>query len=126
MQSVLPNKYYLGHAHELFGHVEDVCAELLDDSHRDFLQRFYQLSADGQCLLIRLLARKPKYFSLAQLNYPEISNLNQAVQELVLHHYLSPLSLQHWADFVAVLTKPELLAFLQSVPIAVKTSTPQW
>ena len=104
----LPEKYYLAHASELFGFVLNQCAHLLSPAHLTYLRGFETLSEDGQCLLVRFLARKPRFFNPQSLLYPEIASLPDACDELTKAGYLSTVRESDWDDFIVVLTKPQL------------------
>ncbi|EKE83391.1 VRR-NUC domain-containing protein [Idiomarina xiamenensis] len=54
---------------------------LLDEDMRRDYHRFQALSRDSQCLLVRMLSRKPTLFRRPQLDYPEI-DVNNAISEL--------------------------------------------
>jgi len=123
MLPTLPEKYYLAHARELFSFVEKQCAELLDPNHRDYLQQFHNLSEDAQCLLVRILSRKPRFLARSSFNYPEISNINKASEELCAAGMTSTVRVDDWRSFASVLTKPLLLQCLAPSSIKVKSST---
>lgn len=125
MPTELPNKYYLAHARELFTYVENACHELLGPAHRAYLNGFKHLSDDAQCLLIRMIARKPRFFNQDAFDYPEIGNLDAAVAELTTAEFSGPPRKQDWQNFVQVLTKPQLLACLDHQAVRVKAATPK-
>ena len=49
MQATLPEKYYLDHALELFGFIRQHCDHLLEEQHRQYLQRYFDLGDDARC-----------------------------------------------------------------------------
>ncbi|HTF95523.1 MAG TPA: VRR-NUC domain-containing protein [Cellvibrio sp.] len=105
----LPPDYYLNNFRFLVDWVKDRYADLLSDDEQKFVQGFYLLGHDAQCLLVRLSSRKGPLFRRDKLDYSEIKNLDDAAQELIsaglLHrHFPLPLDV-----FVSSLTKVELL-----------------
>ena len=125
MPSSLPEKYYLGHAQELFSFVSENCQALLSPEQQQYLHNISSLSEDAQCLLVRLLARKPRFFARQTLSYAEIRDIDTAIQELVQAEYISGVKVKDWPSFAQVLTKPTLLSCLKSARLTVKTSTPK-
>ncbi len=119
----LPARYYLAHAHELFGFVQNQCSHLLEPAHRDYLSNFASLSEDAQCMLVRCIARKPRFLKTTSLAYDEINNTQAAIEELKLQAYLGRIKPKHWPDLASILTKPQLLTALKESQFAVKAST---
>lgn len=119
----LPTKYYLGHARELFNFVKNQCAHLLEPAHHDYLHNFDELSEDAQCLLVRCVARKPRFLTTASLSYQEIQNTQGAIEELRGYAYLGKIKPQHWHDLACKLTKPQLLNALKESQLKVKASS---
>ena len=111
---ILPAKYYLEHARELFSFIENNCQHLLNREHKSYLQRIHTLSEDAQCLLVRCLARKPKFVKIASFNYPEISDIPGAFSELKQENYLSHGQAEDWQELLHQLTKPELIDALKA------------
>lgn len=105
----LPADYYLNNFRFLVDWVWERYADLLDEEEQQFVQGFYALGHDAQCLLVRLSSRKGPLFRRDKLEYSEITNLDAAAQELItagLLHRTIPLSLDAIAN---TLTKVELL-----------------
>ncbi|MFT6406987.1 MAG: DNA polymerase-3 subunit epsilon [Arenicella sp.] len=123
MNQILPSKYYLNHAHELFDFVIKQCQPLLTAEHKNYIQGISGLSEDAQCLLIRCLARKPKFIKLASLNYIEIMNLEIALVELQKNNYLRFANHNDWLQLTHELTKPQLIKSLINAPIKIKASS---
>lgn len=109
----LPTMYYLDHARELFSFIENRCQHLLSSEHKSYLIGIHALSQDAQCLLVRCLARKPKFVKLNTFTYPEILNIEAAFNELCKANYLSHANAQDWQELLKLLTKPQLLAALR-------------
>ena len=113
---VLPDKYYLSHAHELFSAVASNCEHLLDENHTAFLSRFRQLNENEQCLLVRLLTRKPDIISIDSLNYPELESLEIAIDKLIKAGFVRYTSRSDLQSFLPILTKSQLLDLLCGAP----------
>ncbi|MCO5576160.1 hypothetical protein L7F22_029968 [Adiantum nelumboides] len=70
-------------------------AVLQEDSHlfnareHEFLGSFFSLTEDAQCLFVRLLQRKGPWFRVSQINYSEISDVEQASRQLVACGFFS-------------------------------------
>ena len=118
----LPQKYYLQHAKELFSYVGNECAHLLDQSHQQYLTRFYGLDQNAQCLLIRLLARKHPFIKLSSLTYSEIQNMQFALDSLVDNEFIRSPAARDWSALAPLMTKPELLSVLRGANVFVKSS----
>ena len=123
MHAALPEKYYLAHAQELFNFVGQQCDLLLDDKQRQYLTRYQGLSEDGQCLLVRLLSRKPRFIKLESIQYTEIGDLEAALDELIELNFASYVEPHDWAEFLPTLTKPLLLGCLHNTQMSVKPTT---
>lgn len=125
MLATLPPKYYLAHAQELFGFVAVNCSHLLSNQQQNYLQNYTNLSEDGQCLLIRLLSRKPKFVNFSSLLYDEITDLDAAIKELSEFGFVSVVKATDWLDFLPILTKPQLVHCLKTEQIHVTASMPK-
>lgn len=112
MQQTLPEKYYLVHARELFDYIDVYCAHLLRQQHRDYLLKLNGLSEDALCLMIRLLARKPRFFARDKLQYAEIEDTPAAIKELLVAGLLAVPSSDDWSELLRILTKAELVELL--------------
>jgi DNA polymerase-3 subunit epsilon len=107
--TTLPEKYYLSHGLELFEFVEDECSALLEQADKDYLQAFSRLSLNSQCLLVGFLTRKPQFLKRSSLQYPEIEDIDAAIDELIQAGLLSTIKPSDWSSFLATMTKPEIL-----------------
>ncbi len=106
---VLPEDYYLTNFQKLLGFVEQRYADLLNCSETDFLNTFQLLEEDAQKLYVRLASRKGPVFRADKLNYPEITSIELAVNELVGAGFIQvnpPLDIVLLSDLI---TKSELL-----------------
>lgn len=101
--------YYLDNFFKLTRHAKHWYSDLLTAEEHQWLSAFEQLNKDAQCLLVRLYSRKGCWFRSDKLNYQEIVNLQQALNELEQHGFveLNPfISEQELA--ANLLTKPEI------------------
>ncbi len=80
---ILPEKYYLDYFKYLLDFVQRGSANLIGETEQGYMDEFYALSEDAQCLLIRMLNRKGDFFRLDKLKYEEIKNIPQASEELI-------------------------------------------
>lgn len=113
MPEILPQKYYLAHAKELFGFIENHCPNLLDEVHANYLKNFHALDEEAQCLLIRLLTRKHPYVKRNSLTYSEIRYTELAEAQLHKHGFISFPIASDWEFLAPIMTKPELMSVLQ-------------
>ena len=123
MSQSLPPKYYLDHGLELFNYIRSHCQHLLVDDHKQYLSNFFLLSEDAQCLLIRFIARKPRFLKRSSLSYPEITNLDIAVEELKSAQFISFPGSEDWHHLVPSLTKAQLLSCLRNSSLKLPAST---
>ncbi len=101
--------YYLSNFRFLVDWVWARYRDLLTEEEQTFVETFYGLGRDAQCLLVRLCSRKGPLFRQDKLNYSEIVDLDGAAQELVvsgLAHADIPIGLSVLAN---ALTKNELV-----------------
>ena len=112
MNNVAPDlapDYYLNNFRFLLDWVQERYADLLNVEEQHFVQQFYQLDHDAQCLLVRLSSRKGPLFRRDKLRYREIASLDMAAQQLLgaeLLQTATPIDLELLCHS---LTKPELL-----------------
>jgi DNA polymerase-3 subunit epsilon len=85
---ILPTYYYLDHFTEMLSFVETTYAAILDRSDHEFIQDFRRLSADEQCLFVRMVNRRGHIFAPATLKYAEIADITTAVHGLLSRGYL--------------------------------------
>jgi hypothetical protein len=106
---VLPTYYYLDHFTEMLSFVEMTYATVLDAAHHEFIRDFRNLSADEQCLFVRMVNRRGHIFESAALKYAEIADIAMAVQGLLYRGYLRGLCEDDYAAWLCVLPKVRLL-----------------
>lgn len=75
--------YYRDNFLRLCETVQARYGDLLDEAELYFLAAFSQLPRDGQCLYVRLVSRVGPWFREAKLDYPEIDNQQQALDQLL-------------------------------------------
>lgn len=112
--------YYLKNFRFLVEWVDERYADLLSTEEQHFIQQFYQLDTDTQCLLVRLSSRKGPLFRRDKLNYREITSIDIAAQSLIEAGLLTaetPISLEVLSGS---LTKPELLLLFGDQLVGVK------
>ncbi|PMG61641.1 nuclease [Vibrio splendidus] len=113
----LPPTYYLDNFNRLVEHAQTLYTDLLSDDECRWLSEYKRLSVASQCLMVRLLSRKGRWFRSDKLNYVEISDLNSALQELSTSGFIALSHPAEQHDLVIsnvelglhLLTKPELL-----------------
>ncbi|MEM7277578.1 MAG: exonuclease domain-containing protein [Pseudomonadota bacterium] len=106
--SALPDHYYLAHFEEM---LEFVCAKnphILDKSQNEFRVAFQQLSLSERCLFVRLVNRRSRIFDSKRLRYPEIPNLQRAVQQLVSRGWLRHVGPEHFEELLGLATRDQL------------------
>ena len=74
--------YYLTNFHSALQHVLSHSADLLQASEQQALAEFAALPQSAQALLLRMVMRKGDYFRSEALNYSEIPEREQALQQL--------------------------------------------
>jgi len=104
----LPPKYYLAHFHELKSVLLKQYGDFFEGPHHQFIADFDNLSEDGQCLYLRLMNRKGKFFFKDSLKYSEITSINNALDELKAKQFVSDLSDNDWQDLLHFLPKTRL------------------
>lgn len=89
---------------------------LFDDQEKGIITKFYQLSASGQKLYVRLFQRKLTWIKMNKLEYDEIaSDLTPVVEELKDSGFLQTESeLQELSDVLELLSAPELKALAKT------------
>lgn len=110
MRPVLPTYYYLDHFSEMLSFVESTYREVLGDPHRAFIQEFRSLTADEQCLLVRMINRRGYVFNPSRLKYDEIRDASAALSGLRTGGFLRALQEQDYAAWLSILRKDDLIA----------------
>lgn len=123
IQKDLPPKYYLDNFNGLLSFVERMYGSLLRENEKSFIDAFRALSEDARCLFLRFANRKGLYFRTDKLNYPELTSLNEALDELLFHQFCAyPVAEQASAaaDFLQVFSRPELLELCRCLNLKAK------
>ncbi|XP_006975900.3 fanconi-associated nuclease 1 [Peromyscus maniculatus bairdii] len=90
--------------------------KLFDEQEKGIITKFYQLSASGQKLYVRLFQRKLTWIKMGKLEYEEIaSDLTPVVEELKDAGFLQTESeLEELSDVLELLSAPELKALAKT------------
>lgn len=118
MLKTLPAKYYLDHFFEFLDFIETHYQFLLSPEELKFIEYFYQLSEDAQCIYIRMVNRKGLVFDVKGFaKYTEITDKRAALDELRTLNFILPLTNKNHLDLLTFLTKPQLLKWLNACGI---------
>lgn len=118
MKIELPVKYYLSHFQELRSVLTEHYSDFFEFGHTRFLQDFDLLSEDAQCLYLRMLNRKGKFFFKEGLEYQEITSLEDALKELLHKEFILELSETHKGELLDFLPKKKLHELLNEKGIS--------
>ncbi|MEZ8948643.1 VRR-NUC domain-containing protein [Vibrio sp. 10N.247.311.18] len=110
--------YYLDNFKRLVEHAQTLYPDLLSDDECRWLSAYKRLSVSSQCLMVRLLSRKGRWFRSDKLNYVEIPDLKTVLQELNSSGFIGLSHPEEQHDLAIsevelgfhLLTKPELLS----------------
>jgi DNA polymerase-3 subunit epsilon len=118
----LPPKYYLDHFREFRSILDKQYSQFFDDHHHLFLKEFDTLSEDGQCLYLRLMNRRGRFFFEDSLQYQEISSFEDASGELLEKNFIGRLKEHDWEEFLSILPKAKLIELAVRYSIDFKKS----
>lgn len=121
----LPPRYYLDHFRDMISAIRKNHYSFLEDSHLRFLDDFAALSEDAQCLYVRFINRKGKYFFRETLRYPEIGSVDNAILELREKEFLVLPVCDDLLSLFQGLAKEKLFEFCEHLLISVKKSWPK-
>ncbi len=121
----LPPRYYLDHFRDMTGAIRKGHFSFLDEGHHSFLADFDSLSEDAQCLYVRFVNRKGKYFFREGLRYPEIGSVDAAIVELKEKRFISLPTIHDLPMIFETLAKEKLQEFCEHFSIPVKKSWPK-
>ena len=115
--------YYLDNFNRLIEHAQTYYPDLLSTDETRWLQNYKRLSTPSQCLMVRLLSRKGCWFRSDKLDYDEIPNLPDALQELRASCFIAlsdpkashSLVITEHELGLHLLTKPELVNVFPSL-----------
>lgn len=106
----LPSKYYHSHFQELRSVLLEQYHAFFETGHFEFLSSFGNLSEDAQCLYLRMMNRKGRFFFKSRLQYEEILNPLDGFQELELQGLIEKVQAPMWEELLSFLPKKELLS----------------
>lgn len=104
----LPDDYYLTNFWQLINGVTQRYQDLLHPNETELIELLKQLSLDAQKLYVRLLCRKGPYFRLDKLHYPEISEINSALNLLLQARLATTDAPDDWNTIAQLCTTAEL------------------
>lgn len=105
---ILPEKYYLDYFRYLLDFLKENYVEVLDEADHAFINSFEGLSEDAQCLFLRFSNRRGEFFRLSKLDYPEITSISKAIDELSKKRFIA-LDFEPDPSVVNLFTKKEIL-----------------
>lgn len=123
---LLPATYYLEHYHYLLDFVQQYYGSLLSTAEQAFIKNFGKLPMPARCLYIRLINRRTLYYKAVELEYAEIPDIQQALDELVTAHFaywITAESVVEIERLLSIFNKQELLQFCQRLNLDIKKST---
>lgn len=106
----LPPDYYLDNFQYLLSFVVDHYGSRLSVAERDWHARVTGLPEPARRLYIRLVMRRGPVFRVARLSYPEIGDIDCAVDDLLCAGLGDNCDAVPTVDLLATLTRPDLLA----------------
>lgn len=101
--------YYLSNFFVLIDWVENLYSDILLSSEKLFLQGFRLAPKAAQQLLIRMAMRKGLLFRRSKLNYSEINSIEQGIDSLARHGFISVDPQVNIIELSNLLTKQELI-----------------
>ncbi len=109
----LPEKYYLTHFEEFIHYIESSSAHLLNDKCQHFIAQFRSLDHNAKCMLVRVLNRKSAFVERTSLQYQEIENPNDALNELRRAKFIARINKHTFSEFITNLNKQALIELAQ-------------
>ena len=109
-QVILPPTYYLDHFREMIAFVLRVYGALLRPEPSGFIADFEGLSFKAQCLFVRMQNRKRAVFALRDLDYREIGDVRDGMEELLAKGMARPIGADDYSACLDVASKTELIA----------------
>lgn len=100
--------YYLDYLEFLLEFVSDRYRNVLLVEETQSLDRFLACSLNARALYGRLLTRKPSYFRVDKITYPEISDIPNAIDELIRVEFLEPVTAPRRDLDISMRSKAEL------------------
>jgi DNA polymerase-3 subunit epsilon len=91
------------------------CEALLDNSDKQFIQRFNALTKPQQCLIVRFINRKSIFVKAISYTYEEIENISCNLHYLHQEYWFTPLESKNISAFIEHLTKDEIIQIMDEV-----------
>lgn len=104
--------YYHRNFIELIAFVDDNYRHLLHDSETQFLHSYRALTLPAQQLYCRLVMRKRHFFRLSTAAYAEITDTDNALQELVTHGFCAVADIDEAPLWIGLYRREELQSAL--------------
>jgi DNA polymerase-3 subunit epsilon len=111
-QRALPTFYYHRHFLELLDFIDTHYRHVLMPEHETLNASFRRLDAAAQRLYVRLANRKGRLFDVSRLRYPEIRDLEDALDRLRAGDWVGLPTVGLFEDVLSFLTKREIRAAL--------------
>lgn len=121
----LPPRYYLAHFKDMIGAIQKGHLSFLEDSHKIFLDDFGSLTEEAQCLYVRFVNRKGRFFFREAIRYPEIGDIDMAVTELREKGFVHSPERAHLPEIFQGLPKEKLQEYCEHYGLAFKKSWPK-
>lgn len=112
--AAVSERYYLDNFHTLMAHVAAVYDDLLEEDEKQYYRRFTDASEPAQRLFARLMTRKGPRVRYDRLDYPEIGDIADALDELSEAGLARSVFNAEPAQWLALLTRAELLGVLEA------------
>jgi VRR-NUC domain len=123
---ILPPKYYLDYFRFLLEFVQRLYGHILNDDERQFIEIFDQLSEDAQCLFVRFSNRSGLFFRTNKIKYEEITDIQDAINELKFNGLLEELDDIHASyidEILNLFTKEEWLKMAPPSELSLRSLT---
>lgn len=114
---VLPTTYYHDHFSEMIDFVLSVYGAFITSDEKSFIDEFYALGHDAQCLFIRMINRKKEIFCIEDLNYGEIDDIHESIQELLHSGFIRHVCENDFFDWLNTYNKAELVQFAKDFSV---------
>lgn len=111
---VLKSHYYLEHFEEMIEFVLTHYDHTLESQHKAFVEEYRSLGRDARSLYIRFANRKGRIFYREYLRYPEIADIDGALEELTVSQFIGKPDEGHYRELLALQTKPVLIEKLRA------------
>ena len=110
----LPQYYYHDHFKEVVSSIRKHYGKILSDQHHQWIADFESLPFEEQCLYLRMINRKGKFFRKSKLAYTDILDVSGVLTALLSKGYLSRISNDDFPGIWDCITKNEIVDFCTS------------